>query len=857
MNSKFHILAALFFVLILFAVPASAAGPVEIDLSERAVYANGVPIIITGDSSQTHLSYAGYSGSDDITGYSVYGGSKDNSYGANGLVVMTTSVTVQGGTVGPVYGGNRGDSSEEVSLNTNVVISGGTAGPVYGGNQNGTLNNSILSVSYTGGAVSTVYGGSENGAILNSQLDLFVKDALNTADSNLNTLYGGSDNGHILTTGLTKSEIHVSVQRSVISALYGGSRVGNIDGDISVSVSDSNISSFHGGSLGGYLGGVSGSGIVGHSHYGNIYGNISSRFYNSSGSVAFGASAFGEVFGNVTFHLNACPVCDEGETETLSHVCLNSVPGVKHSFNTVVGGGGDSIWATRYSEINYGNVYGDVKLVVAGDTNIGYRLMAGGRQGNTRLVPDPFGNPTGDGGNVTMILKGNTSFYWSCAAGYYSYKGLVTEGDVNVIVGGNVTCTQLNGGGEFGGVGGEITITVKENAKLPTIYGGTSDHWWWSGDGPDETTDKKVTVIVEGGNTDYILSNSRGYLKEFNVIMNSGTVGSIYGGGGFSYAHTDTANIYLNGGNVSYVYAGGYDSTTYLKKKTTIFVNESIGRISGLTVPTIYGGGGPGSYTGSSEINVGGSKLHSVYGGGFGRTESSVVNIAAHSEILTVMGGGDSGSAVNTTKINVTGGTVETLYGGGDNMTVNNSSVTVSGGQIGSFCLGGTHDPLDPAGVSHVVNSVLTLSGGEGLKRIYGSGESQTDTVGNVIIHLYDTKAKDYWYYLDSDSLANADLRIIRHGALVSYDVVEVTDPLAEHSYLFPYTLSFNESKEEPKTPSNTSGGNRLVPGSAPGNADNSSGFETKVDDAGMIIVVFLFPLAVAAFCFSRREGRD
>lgn len=857
MNSKFHILAALFFLLLIFAVPASASGEVEIDVSGRAVYANGVPIIISGDASQTHLNYDSYSGSDNIAGYTIYGGSKDNSYGASGSLVMTTSVTVQSGTVADVYGGNRGDSSEESSLNTNVVISGGTVGNIYGGNKNGTLNNSILSVSYAGGVVSTVYGGSENGDIANSQLDLSVKDAMNTTDSKISTLYGGSNNGHILTTGLTKSEINVFVNNSVISTLYGGSRIGNIDGDISVSVFNSNISTFHGGSLGGFLDGASGSGIVGHSHYGNIYGNIRSHFYNSSGSVAFGASAYGEVFGNVTFHLNACPICDEGEIEAGSHVCLNSVPGAKHSFNTVVGGGGDSIWATRYSEINYGNVYGDVTLVVAGDTNISYRLMAGGRQGNTRIIPDQFGNPTNDGGNVTMILKGNTSFYWSCAAGYYSYKGLVTEGDVNIIVGGNVTCTQLNGGGEFGGVGGEITITVKENAKLPTIYGGTSDHWWWTpGDGPDETTDKKVTVIVEGGNTDYILSNSRGYLKEFNVIMNSGTVGSIYGGGGFSYAHTDTANIYLNGGNVSYVYAGGYDSTTYLKKKTTIFVNESIGRTPGFTVPSIYGGGGAGSYTESSEIIVDGSKLNYVYGGGFGRTESSVLNIADNSEILILMGGGTGGSTVNNTKINMNGGIVETLYGGGYNTTVNNSSIMISDGQIDHFYLGGTHNLSNSSDSSRVINSVLHLSGGDVCQKIYGSGETKTDTVENVIIHLYDIKAKDYWYYLDSDSLTNADARIIRHGPLVKYDVIEVEDS-SKPGYLFPYTLSLNETKEEPKTPTSNSGGKRIVPNSSSGNIDNSSGFETKVEDIGAIVIVLVFPLAIAAFCFARREDRD
>ncbi len=856
MNSKHCIFAVLLFLLLIFALPASASGAVEIDVSNQAVYANGVPIIITGDASYTQLNYDSYSGSDNIAGYDIYGGSKDNSYGAGSPVVMTTSVTVQSGTVGNVYGGNQGDSSEESSLNTNVVISGGTVGSVYGGNKNGTLNNSILCASYKGGVVSTVYGGSENGDIANSQLDLSVTDSLNTADSKIVTLYGGSNNGHIVTTGLTKSEIHVSVHRSVISTFYGGSRIGNIEGNIFVSVFDSAITTFHGGSMGGFLGGASGSGIVGHSHYGNIYGNISSHFYNSSGNVAFGASAYGEVFGNVTFHLNACPVCDEGEKEADSHICLNSVPGVKHSFNTVVGGGGDSIWATRYSEINYGNVYGDVKLVVAGDTNISYRLMAGGRQGNTRIIPDQFGNPTNEGGNVTMILKGNTSFYWSCAAGYYSYKGLVTEGDVNIIVGGNVTCTQLNGGGEFGGVGGEITITVKDNSSMNTVYGGTSDHWWWSGNGPDKTTDKKATVIVEGGSTSYILSNQRGYLKEFNVIVNNGSVSHLYGGGGFSGTNTETANIRVNGGNVSNVYAGGYD-VSYVTQKAVIYINESIGRTAGHTIPDVYGGGGSNAYVNNSEININGSKLNSVYGGGFGRTESSVLNIADGSEILTVIGGGDSGSTVNNTKINVGGGTVGTLYGGGYNTTVNNSSITVSAGQIGHFYLGGTHNQSNSTDSSHVLNSVLTLSGGNGLKSIFGNGENKTDTVGNVIIHLYDIKTKDYWYYLDSDSPENADARIIRHGPLVKYDVVEVNDTLAEHSYLFPYTLSFNETKEEPKTPTGNSGGKHIVPGSSPGDIESSSGFETKVEDIGAIIIVFLFPLAVAAFFFARREDRD
>ncbi|WP_316559074.1 hypothetical protein [Methanimicrococcus stummii] len=828
---------------------------------DSAVYANGNPIIIYEDGGSTYVKTApGYPAYDSktfglaIDGYAIFGGSEDNSYGAGWMAEMTL-ITLQSGTVGNIYGGNRGiPSSGEAVLNTVITITGGNADTVYGGNMDGTLNNSMLHIVYTNGAVNAIYGGSDTGDILNSYLSVTTNNVANTATSKIGIIYGGSDHGHIFESGAGNSEINVNVRNSIIPTVYGGSKAGNITGNISVSAIDSNISLFHGGSKGAFQSG--GTGVVHFGHTGNIYGNINSHFQNTSGNVAFGASEYGEVFGNVVFHLNACPICDEGEKDVAPHICLNSTPGIVHTYNTVIGGGGDNIGATRYPEINYANVYGDTKLVVAGETRIDYRLMGGGRQGNVRKVLDGLGNPTEDGGNVTLIVKGKTYFYWSCAAGYYSYKGLVAEGNVNTILGGNTDSYQYNGGGEFGGVGGEITTIIKENAKSYTVYGGTSTHYWWNNyNAPDETTDTKATVIVENGTIDYLLSNQKGYLRNFEVIINNGTILALYGGGGFDHSHTENTTIYLNGGNISYVFSGGNDFSTVLINKSTVYVGPNIGKDPGSTIPIIYGGGAQaGSRTGSVEIIIDGAHLNDVFGGGFGYTNSSSVIIKNGSEVTKLRAGGPSGSEVNNAGIEMINGTVNTLYGGGYNSTVNNSTINASGGEIDVLYLGGYHNIANPTDVSNVVNSVLKLSGTAITGgKIYGTGEMETDTVDEVFIHLHDLKTKDYWYYFDEDSLSNAELRIIRYGQLLRYGIVEVDDS-SRPIYLFPYTLF---EKDPGNNTSTSSGGGKTINPSSPmgGVEETPEGFKTEVETP--IIIVLLFPLAIASYCYRRKEDKD
>ena len=235
----------------------------DIDVDKKEVYANGNDIVIKEgsgdrtvitDDDGAAVSYNRIdSGSNpasnhDVSGYTVYGGWKDgNRTDNNG-----TSVTMEGGEVKDIYGGNK---KGDLDADTNIEIEGGTVtGNVYGGNKEDNL---------TGDTNVEVSGGTVNGNV-----------------------YGGSrdDDGNRDDDVIGNTNVEVS-DGTVKGSVYGGSRDDDVLGDTNVEVSGGTVN-----------GNVYGGGEGENSDYADVKGNT--NVVISGGEVkgsAYGGGKYSDI----------------------------------------------------------------------------------------------------------------------------------------------------------------------------------------------------------------------------------------------------------------------------------------------------------------------------------------------------------------------------------------------------------------------------------------------------------------------------------------------------------------------------------------------------------------------------------
>jgi len=139
----------------------------EMNSTTKVISANGANLIIENEGGATRIYFDedndGVADSDeavlddngnrmDFTGWTVYGGSQSGKYTGD------TNVTVNGGNLEALYGGNGTGSLSSA----NVEINGGTIGTVYGGSDSGSVSGDTR-VDIKGGSVEKVIGGSKGG----------------------------------------------------------------------------------------------------------------------------------------------------------------------------------------------------------------------------------------------------------------------------------------------------------------------------------------------------------------------------------------------------------------------------------------------------------------------------------------------------------------------------------------------------------------------------------------------------------------------------------------------------------------------------------------------------------------------
>lgn len=191
-------------------------------------------------------------------------------------------------------------------------------------------------------------------------------------------------------------------------------------------------------------------------------------------------------------------------------------------------------------------------------------------------------------------------------------------------------------------------------------------------------------------------------------------------------------NEYLEITSLGMPEATGYDLSSY-----TIYGGSSDTDLDGDTKITMTGGlvnaiigGGKGGTVKNTSISIEGGKATYVYGGGGGTNSDVTANTSvtiSGGELGTVYGGGTESSVTGDTSVIMNGGTItSSIYGGGSSGNVNGTAmVTISNGQVGAIVGGGMSGNVNGA-------ATVNITGGTVDFNVYGGGmRSGTDTVGS------------------------------------------------------------------------------------------------------------------------------
>lgn len=301
----------------------------------------------------------------------------------------------------------------------------------------------------------------------------------------------------------------------------------------------------------------------------------------------------------------------------------------------------------------------------------------------------------------------------------------------------------------------EYKLTL-ESGKIESLRGSNKNK-------AGATVDK-ITIEVTGGEADIVASGWY-YLesvKEYNVNISGGTVGSVYGNGQTSYTAADnmndpnfvptvdTANINISGGSVGFVYGGGRAVTqsansinhSMITKQANINITSgSIGyvngggfsgpeanwggtsgmdnvtvdnaviTVSGGSVTQLFAGGYNGQWKYTYKVNAKGELVFSNYNGTDETSVSvrnivnnAVVNIKNDANVINLYLGGRSYSNTKTAELNMEGGVVEKLSMSGNYGYSENSSAEI---------VGGTVNKLELVTRNYVGNIDINVTGGD------------------------------------------------------------------------------------------------------------------------------------------------
>lgn len=423
--------------------------------------------------------------------------------------------------------------------------------------------------------------------------------------------------------------------------------------------------------------------------------------------------------------------------------------GVK--IGTLVIGGADGATVEGNTQVivnsgEIGAIYGGLNGVHNGATTI---EVNGGKVGNI------YG-ADGVGGTV----NGNTTIS-------------VKDATVNKIFGSNYAYNNADET-KFGGINGNIDITVDGNSKVGQIRGGINTE-------RQESEEIAKEKMVLGGNVNV---NVKG-----NAVVGDGSVAIIGGGGSYGSVKEHVSikiseNATVNGD----VFAGAnsVDNDTrgnlpYVGTDTWLSVNDNA-TVTG----NLFGGSRRfGVVKNNAYTNINGGTVNgNVYGGGQqGSTVEGMTAVRANGGVINgdIYGGGRNGGVVNKQTYIQTyeGATVAgNVYGGGENDTVKgNTQIEIYGnsdirGDIYGGGKGADSKVLGNSSIRFVSNSNFTGT-------VYGAGQDGGTVAGSRNLTFGGWQNGEKWDGDFNGTIKNINSVVLTNGSNVSNLRFDMTEPMS------------------------------------------------------------------------------
>lgn len=532
----------------------------------------------------------------------IYGGSR-----TKGIIYGNTSVKVVGGEVeADVYGGGEGgyesttDPGTFVTGNANVKIgrelSAGAElpltikGSVYGGSAYGTVNgannnsgiNTRLSTTvdvYYGTIVKSVFGGGKGDDTFIPRV--FAPVTVNVYGGNIGNVYGGNDasgqpastdfvylNGGIIgdafgggnSTGQDTTNIYL--QGATVRNLFGGSNINGVVNNSNVIMTSGTVMNVYGGNNEGTSTNTTKVNVSGGLINGDIYGGGMKAPVLGTSNVSVTAPKVNNVFGGGQEADAAATIVD-----------INNVTGDK-----VFGGS------------NTDGTVGNSKVTINSNP-------VGGIQPVTSSVErtNAWGN-----GNITSVvyrvtLKNNTSIAYNdwtlklnLASDYTAASYSISNHPYQVLSDG-VVISNITAWSNPLVANGTYSFDVTVNYNYTYDYNNPISYDVFKVETEMISPILSVTNLesVYGGN------NAGGTLENASVIINNGSIGSVYGGG--DLAPTGEASVIVNDGVITNVFGGGNEAGLTISDVD----------ILGGTVTNVFGGSNNSGTVGTTDIVIG------------------------------------------------------------------------------------------------------------------------------------------------------------------------------------------------------------------------------------------------------------
>ena len=746
-----------------------------------------------------------------ITG-NVYGGSAYGTVNAtttktsNGTITnwadyaaKTTKINVFKGAIsGNVFGGGLGDDGSEaieaqVCGNVTVTVGSSTSGdaPTIGG---------------------SIYGGSNlNGKLWQDSSVKIINGTIGTkSEGNLVAGTGNVHGGGFGSSTLVQGTVEVSIgdettggTATIFGDVYGGSAKGIVnatwdDGNNAwerTANAKTDVYLYGCTSVRDIYGGGLGDNTSNPKIAADVYGPVRVFVEDGKAQNVFGCNnKYGTPKNTVAVTVNgtAAHVNEDNTTTPVTPAVF--------ALGAVYGGGNLADYAPTESgapAVTINNCASSVKDVFGG--------------GNAAAVPAT--NVIVNGGIIDRVFAGGNGE--TAAAN--------VAGNASAVIHGGTIRQVFGGSNTSGTIGGTPSVSIEKatgdgacEMHIKELYGGGNLAASKAGSitiGCTGGVGEGIGDVYGGANAADIGTSENPSNIELNIT--GGSINRVFGGNNASGTIYGTITVNVNwatgsgacGTNsLGSVFGGGnqavYNAPAATTENTTADNYPVVNILNGTVSGDVFGGGlgkvgdaTKGVVYGNPQVTINGASAvvnGGVYGGGsLAPTTGDPVVTLTNGSTTNIFGGGKAANVNGATTVNINGGAVSTgVYGGCDSEgTVNNTSVTLSGGTIGAadalaeVCGGGLGKDTEVSGTTHVnagTGTPFTTTSYSGSATLFCDiyGGSAFGNVNNSEVNLFSLAGTSFDYdvygggkgeFVSADNTANKYAKVTTKATVNMY----------------------------------------------------------------------------------------